>query len=450
MKKKFFSLLLVALLAISCLPISILAEGDSNTDLGENTNETVETVEEIAFLQDVVIDGVTIEVSAEAGVFPAGATLSARKVTLQEQAEVDEAINEVKDTSEVVSQYTFDITILDADGNEIQPNTSKGSVNVSFKLAEVSNDDLATEVYHIDEEGSAQALEVATEGDVAIVETESFSVYSIVFVYVNSSYEASVTSVSVGSSGRLWNILNELGITVVSHGEIVTAVSDDPSILRVFNEEGVWYYEALSEDVNDHSLTITFEDVYQEVIVVRSHLHEWTGSVSEDKATTVSDRIKTYCTSLTGTDTSVNVTSMQSMLDQISKITSTLSAMLSAIAAISLLVGGIGIMNIMIVTVTERKQEIGIRKALGASPRDIKQQFLVESASITLIGGIFGIGVGILLSLAVEYVQKISYVINANACVIAFVFSVFVGIFFGLNPASRAAKLDPVIALSGE
>ncbi len=171
---------------------------------------------------------------------------------------------------------------------------------------------------------------------------------------------------------------------------------------------------------------------------------------SEDKASSVVTKIKEYCTSLTGTDTSVNVTSMQTMLDQISKITSTLTAMLSAIAAISLLVGGIGIMNIMIVTVTERKQEIGIRKALGASPRDIKQQFLVESASITLIGGFFGIITGILLSFAVEYVQKIAYVINTNACLIAFVFSVFVGIFFGLNPASRAAKLDPVIALAGE
>ncbi len=141
---------------------------------------------------------------------------------------------------------------------------------------------------------------------------------------------------------------------------------------------------------------------------------------------------------------------MQTMLDQMSKITNTLATMLSAIAAISLLVGGIGIMNIMIVTVTERKQEIGIRKALGASPRDIRQQFLVESASITLIGGFFGVVIGALVSLAIEYVQKNAYIVNTKACLIAFVFSVFVGIFFGLNPASRAAKLDPVIALAGE
>ena len=173
-------------------------------------------------------------------------------------------------------------------------------------------------------------------------------------------------------------------------------------------------------------------------------------AVSNEKAVELVDQITEYCTKLTGTEGSVNVMSMQSMLNQMSEITKTMSIMLSAIAAISLLVGGIGIMNIMIVTVTERKQEIGIRKALGASPADIRQQFLVESASITLIGGILGIIVGIGISLAVEYVQKQSFIINVEACIIAFVFSVFVGIFFGLNPASRAAKLDPVIALSGE
>lgn len=173
-------------------------------------------------------------------------------------------------------------------------------------------------------------------------------------------------------------------------------------------------------------------------------------AVSAEKAVALVDIISNYYIDKTGTEGAVNVTGMQSMLNQMSNITKTMSIMLSAIAAISLLVGGIGIMNIMIVTVTERKQEIGIRKALGASPSDIRQQFLVESASITLIGGILGIFFGIIISFAVEYVQSQSFIINWQACLISFVFSVFVGIFFGLNPASRAAKLDPVIALSGE
>lgn len=173
-------------------------------------------------------------------------------------------------------------------------------------------------------------------------------------------------------------------------------------------------------------------------------------ATSKDKAVDLSTDIKNYYTNKTGNEYAVNVMSMQSMLEQMSEIQSTISVMLSAIAAISLLVGGIGIMNIMIVTVTERRQEIGIRKALGASPADIRQQFLIESASITLLGGFMGIIAGIIVSLAVEYVQSNALIVSTKACIISFVFSVFVGIFFGLNPASRAAKLDPVIALSGE
>jgi putative ABC transport system permease protein len=173
-------------------------------------------------------------------------------------------------------------------------------------------------------------------------------------------------------------------------------------------------------------------------------------AVSPAKAAALVDTLEAYCKKISGTDYSVNVQSMQSMIEQMSSITNTLSVMLSAIAAISLLVGGIGIMNIMIVTVTERRQEIGIRKALGASPSAIRQQFLVESASITLMGGAIGIIFGIVISLAVEYVRSLSVTISFQACIISFVFSVFVGIFFGLSPASRAASLDPVEALADE
>lgn len=160
--------------------------------------------------------------------------------------------------------------------------------------------------------------------------------------------------------------------------------------------------------------------------------------------------LTSYMTEKSGTEGSVNIMSMQTMIDEVNKVMGTLSLMLSGIAAISLLVGGIGIMNIMIVTVTERRQEIGIRKALGASPFAICRQFLVESASITLFGGILGIVLGIALSLAIEYVAKdLPYAIKFSSCVTAFVFSVFVGIFFGLSPAVKASKLDPVEALAG-
>ena len=104
----------------------------------------------------------------------------------------------------------------------------------------------------------------------------------------------------------------------------------------------------------------------------------------------------------------------------------------------------------MIVTVTERRKEIGIRKALGATPNAIRMQFLVESATISLFGGVFGIIFGLVLSAVATYVMDWAYAVQWSACLIAFLFSAFVGVFFGLNPASRAAKLDPVEALASE
>ena len=167
---------------------------------------------------------------------------------------------------------------------------------------------------------------------------------------------------------------------------------------------------------------------------------------SQEKSSPMVQTLTSYCRNLTGTD-SVRVNSMKTMIEQVSKITETMSLLLAAVAAISLLVGGIGIMNIMIVTVTERRQEIGIRKALGANQKDIMQQFLIESASITVIGGILGIIFGILISLILEYIKGMSFALSFQACIVSFVFSLFVGIFFGINPALRAAKLDPVVAL---
>lgn len=150
-----------------------------------------------------------------------------------------------------------------------------------------------------------------------------------------------------------------------------------------------------------------------------------------------------------GTSGSAQVTSMQTMIEQVNSAMSIMSLLLSGIAAISLLVGGIGIMNIMIVTVTERRQEIGIRKALGATPWAICRQFLVESASITLVGGTLGILLGIAVSFAVEYIRAQPFAVQGNACLVSFVFSVLVGVFFGFSPARKASKLDPVLALAG-
>ncbi|MDR0527647.1 MAG: ABC transporter permease [Spirochaetaceae bacterium] len=171
---------------------------------------------------------------------------------------------------------------------------------------------------------------------------------------------------------------------------------------------------------------------------------------SPSKVTQITEELRSYAEQKTGDSFALNVSSMQAMLEQFDEVTGTISLLLSGIAAISLLVGGIGIMNIMIVTVTERKKEIGIRKAIGASPAVIRAQFLTEAAAITIVGGALGILTGLGISAIVVFFLKWSFVMPWLTCAAAFGFSAFVGVFFGFYPASRAAKLDPVLALAAE
>jgi putative ABC transport system permease protein len=143
------------------------------------------------------------------------------------------------------------------------------------------------------------------------------------------------------------------------------------------------------------------------------------------------------------------------MLSTASSITGVLTIFLGGIAAISLLVGGIGIMNIMLVSVAERTREIGLRKALGARKNDILIQFLAESSLLSLFGGMVGVLLGWALSVTVGLIAAANKVdfnpaITMNAVLMATIFSAAVGLFFGIYPANRAASLQPVEALRSE
>jgi putative ABC transport system permease protein len=124
--------------------------------------------------------------------------------------------------------------------------------------------------------------------------------------------------------------------------------------------------------------------------------------------------------------------------------------LLAAIASISLIVGGIGIMNIMLVSVTERTREIGLRMAIGARGRDILAQFLVEAVTLSLIGGLIGIAIGLGGSRAISYYFEWPTLVRPEAIAVAFLFAATIGIFFGFYPARRAARLDPIAALRYE
>ena len=127
-----------------------------------------------------------------------------------------------------------------------------------------------------------------------------------------------------------------------------------------------------------------------------------------------------------------------------------MSILLGAIASVSLIVGGIGIMNIMLVSVTERTREIGLRLAIGAKTRDILSQFLVEAVTLSILGGIAGIVIGIGASLLISHFAQWNTLVSPTAIALAFVFSGLVGVFFGYYPARKAALLDPIEALRYE
>jgi putative ABC transport system permease protein len=149
-------------------------------------------------------------------------------------------------------------------------------------------------------------------------------------------------------------------------------------------------------------------------------------------------------------DDDFRVRNLSEMLQAEEESTKTLTILLGAIASVSLVVGGIGIMNIMLVSVTERTREIGVRLAVGARGRDILTQFLVEAVTLALLGGSLGVGLGVAGSYAIAYFASWRTLIDAEAILLAFGSAAAVGIFFGFYPARRAASLNPIDALRYE
>ncbi len=190
-------------------------------------------------------------------------------------------------------------------------------------------------------------------------------------------------------------------------------------------------------------------------LLATQYLHMiYISAVSEDACDKAVEEITSTLMSshkLKETDTpDFEVRTQAELLTMMNSVSGFLTVLLAAIASISLIVGGIGIMNIMYVTVTERTKEIGLRTAIGARSRDIMFQFLLESAMLSLVGGAIGIIFGLLLSYVISMALNWPFIISVSSVVISFVVCAATGIFFGWYPAKKAANLDPITALRYE
>ena len=147
------------------------------------------------------------------------------------------------------------------------------------------------------------------------------------------------------------------------------------------------------------------------------------------------------------TSYTATASSMESLMESMTEMLSTISLAIAVIAGISLVVGGIGVMNIMLVSVTERTSEIGLRKALGARPRSIQVQFLMESIILSLLGGLIGVVLGLMVSMLLASLMDIAFVLSPGAIALGVGFSLAVGVVFGWAPARKASNLNPIDAL---
>ena len=217
-------------------------------------------------------------------------------------------------------------------------------------------------------------------------------------------------------------------------------------------EQSAFSFSTASDKDISTSLYIPLSTAKQLVGADRGFSNITVQAALGESSTEVAAEVKNYLSRYYRTNENYTVTaiSMDTMISSVDSMMSTLSVAISVIAGISLLVGGIGVMNIMLVSVTERTREIGTRKALGATNNNIRLQFVVESVIICLIGGAIGIVLGAIMGYVGSGLLKNAVLPSIGAIVLAFTFSLAVGVFFGYYPANKAAKMDPIEALRYE
>ena len=233
-------------------------------------------------------------------------------------------------------------------------------------------------------------------------------------------------------------------------GQIIRIKNQPFKVIGVMTSKGA----STGGDNQDDSILIPYTTCQKKLMGIQNIQNMTISASSADEVPLVKDRVavvmRTRHKIFPGDNDDFMLSTLEEMTAMRTEATKTMTALLSGIAGVSLLVGGIGIMNIMLVSVTERTREIGLRMAIGAKGGDVLFQFLVEAVVLSVFGGGIGIACGFGLAKIVTQVWSYPTMISPDSIILAFAFSAITGIFFGFYPATKAAKLDPIEALRFE
>ncbi|EGF3616357.1 FtsX-like permease family protein [Listeria monocytogenes] len=330
-------------------------------------------------------------------------------------------------------KYTYDevMKYQNIDGvKSVSPELS-GQVNATFDYKSSSNKVIGTN----DQYKAARSLEMKEGRFLLPIDTE----YGQKVAVIGSTVASDLFGFGdpIGETIRLNGMPYKVVGVLKEKGASMMGSSDDQIFIPISSAQ------RLLKDTNVRTIyveTKSAEDVDFVVNTLESRLAIKFGDEKEQEKNASSAQM----------GPSYQVINQQEILNAFNTISTTLTTALGAIAAISLVVGGIGIMNIMLVSVSERTREIGIRKALGAKKRAILLQFLIESIVISVCGGVIGIIIGVSGALIFGSIAGISSGITAGTIIFSFVFSLCIGVIFGIAPANKASKLRPIDALRSE